>query len=559
MAERSLAQALRDADRLLWVGLALSLMLTLFVNTAVLVVPIYDMQLYDRVIQSHNLDTVMFLSLACFLGLVLYGLVDMLRSAALLAIADGIAERMSAPLLRHAIGLGLGGDAATSTQALRDIHLLRGFLGSGAVCVPLDAICGTLLLAVLFMLNPAYGFLGLGGASLLVLLNLLTDVLTRHELAAATLQRQRLAATLGERLRNPEVVDGLGMLPALGRRWVADHEAMLATLHHAHDKQHLLAGLAKIAKMLLQSGVMVVGAVMILGHATTPGSLMGANLLLNKLLGPFDALVGSWRQWALALSAWQRLHALRDGSGAALAGESDETAGLALTGVTLRVGEKGRALLSDINLHLQPGQMAAIIGPNGAGKSTLLRVFAGLLVPNSGTIRLDGVPLTATDRLRIGYLPQSVVLLEGSVAENISRFADAAAPVLAARQAGVHELIGRLPRGYDSELRPDAPAISGGQMQRIGLARALYGAPRLLVLDEPDASLDADGEAALRAALNSARAQGSMVVLTTHRPGLLAAMDLLVELQDGRIVATRAPAAPPAAAPAPRAMRMQPA
>jgi ABC-type protease/lipase transport system fused ATPase/permease subunit len=242
-----------------------------------------------------------------------------------------------------------------------------------------------------------------------------------------------------------------------------------------------------------------------------------------------------------------------------LAGESDETAGLALTGVTLRVGEKGRALLSDINLHLQPGQMAAIIGPNGAGKSTLLRVFAGLLVPNSGTIRLDGVPLTATDRLRIGYLPQSVVLLEGSVAENISRFADAAAPVLAARQAGVHELIGRLPRGYDSELRPDAPAISGGQMQRIGLARALYGAPRLLVLDEPDASLDADGEAALRAALNSARAQGSMVVLTTHRPGLLAAMDLLVELQDGRIVATRAPAAPPAAAPAPRAMRMQPA
>jgi ATP-binding cassette subfamily C protein len=441
---------------------------------------------------------------------------------------------------------------------MRDIHLLRGFLGSGTVCVPLDVICGMLLLAVLFMLNPAYGFLGLGGSALLVLLNLLTDVLTRHDLQAATLARQRLAGTLAERLRNPDVVEGLGMLPAIGRRWAHENQSVLAELHHAHDRAHVLAGLAKMAKMLLQAGVMVLGAVMILAHATTPGSLMGANLLLNKLLGPYDALVGSWRQWALAIAAWQRIRALSDPHVTTDADMNADVAqeGLSLTGITVREKRHNRVLLQDITLSLPPGRMLGVVGPNGAGKSTLLRLIAGLVAPSDGTLCLDGTPLQAVDRVKIGYLPQSVALLEGSVSDNIARFTDNGEPISAARAAGVHELVGRLPRGYDTELRPDAPVVSGGQLQRIALARALFGAPRLLVLDEPDASLDGEGEVALRAALTAARAQGSIVVLTTHRAGLLASMDLLLELKDGRVASLRAPER--TAAPA-HAIRMQPA
>jgi ATP-binding cassette subfamily C protein len=539
-----LRAALTLADRLLSRGMALCLLLTLFVDTAILVVPIYDMQLYDRVIQSHNLDTVLFLSLACLVGLVLYGLVDMLRSAALLAIADGIATRLNIPLLHHAVSNGLAGDISTSTQAMRDIHHVRNFLGSGTVCVPLDVICGILLLTILFLLHPAYGFLGLGGAALLVLLNLLTDVLTRDSLLKANMQRQRLANELSEQLRNPEITEGLGMLPAIGRSWAKQHAAALQQLHHAHDRAHVLASCSKMAKILLQAGVMVLGAIMILAHATTPGSLMGANLLLNKMLGPFDALVGSWRQWALALAAWRRIRTLRAPENELLpvvTADLTPTHGLVLADVTYRLPGQGRALLQGINLTVAPGQLLGVVGPNGAGKSTLLRLLAGLLRPTEGVICLDGVRLDSADRPAIGYLPQNVGLLDGTVGANIARFSDAEDAIEAARQAGVHELIGRLPQGYDTALGPDTNAMSGGQLQRIGLARALYDSPRLLVLDEPDASLDHAGEIALRSALLSTRARGAIIVLTTHRPALLEVMDRLIELQDGQIVSTTAP------------------
>jgi ATP-binding cassette subfamily C protein len=338
----------------------------------------------------------------------------------------------------------------------------------------------------------------------------------------------------------------------------------LAQLHHAHDRAHLLASFAKMAKILLQAGVMVLGAVMILDHRTTPGSLMGANLLLNKLLGPFDALVGSWRHWVLSLSAWRRIRSIATGpelspSEQALSPDSThsiDAPGLVLSQMSYCLPVQGRVLLRNVNLTLLPGQLVGVVGPNGAGKSTLLRLLVGLLAPTEGSIHLDGTSLAASDRRRIGYLPQNVGLLDGTVAENIRRFAESGDVIGPARQAGVHELIGRLPRGYDAELRPGAHALSGGQLQRVGLARALFGDPRLLVLDEPDASLDHEGEVALRSALLAARDRGCIVVLTTHRQGLLAAMDQLLEVQDGHVVAV----APPATGAADmREMKVQPA
>jgi ATP-binding cassette subfamily C protein len=560
---------LKDANGVFLKGMALCLLLTVFVDIAVLVVPIYDMQLYDRVIQSHNLDTVLALSFACLIGVAMYGLVDMLRSAALLAIADGIAARLHAPLLQNTIAQSLEGVAGGSLDAMRDIATVRGFLGSGAVCVPLDVIVGPLLLSVLFMLHPAYGFLAMFGASLLTFLNLLGDAAGRPGLLAANEQRQRLADQLTERLRDPEVTEGLGMLPAIGRRWAHQHEAALETLHHAHDRAHLFASASKMAKMLLSAGVMILGALMILGHTTTPGSLMGANLLLSKMLGPYEQLVTSWRQWALALAAWQRIRQMPE-AGDLPAGfghqigqpgmprrTPTDSAGLILQDVVYRPASLDRDLLKEISVTLAPGQALAVIGPNGAGKSTLLRVLAGLAEPTSGAIWLDGLPLSQLNRRNIGYLPQNVGLLDGTVGANIVRFSTGSDPIGAARQAGVHDMIGRLPRGYDTELRLDAPALSGGQLQRIGLARALFGQPRLLVLDEPDASLDSDGDGALRRAIQTARGQGSIIVMTTHRAALLSEMDLLLELREGRVVSLKKPA--PAPGTPPPGTRLQPA
>jgi ATP-binding cassette, subfamily C, type I secretion system permease/ATPase len=558
------APVLRHARRDLFVGMALCLLLTLFIDIAVLVVPIFDMQLYDRVLQSRNMDTVMLLSVACFTGLAIYGVLDLLRSAALLAISDALVLRLRTPLLRHAVACGLRGEGGGAAQAIRDVEEMRTFLASGAVCVPLDAICAPLLLAVLFMLHPAYGFLGVLGASVLVLLGVAMEAFARPKLTAATQVQQGLTGELARHLRDPEVSEGLGMLPAIGRRWLARHAQALQQLRHAHEIGHALEQSAKIARLLLAAGVMILGAVMILGRATTPGSLMGANLLLNKLLGPFDHLVGSWRHWGLALAAWRRIGMMDfDNPAQARTPAAGAEPGLALHNVSFALPRQTRPILDNVSIAVPAGLALAVVGANGAGKSTLLRLLAGLITPSAGQITLDGAPLVAGEH--IGYLPQGVALLDGTVGANIGRFvtdADVARhadAIAAARDAGVHELIGRLRLGYDTEIGADGASISGGQRQRIGLARALFGAPRLLVLDEPDASLDHEGDTALLAALATARARGSVVVITTHRPRLLAGVDLVLMLKEGRVHSLGPPPVTSESAPPARMARRQPA
>ncbi len=559
------APFVRHARRDLWAGLALCLLLTLFVDVAILVVPIFDMQLYDRVLQSRNMDTVAMLACACAAGLAIYGLLDLLRSAALLAIAEALARRLRAPLLRHAVGSGLAGDATAGAQTLRDIETLRGFLASGAVCVPLDALCAPLLLAVLFMLHPAFGWLATAGAAILVLLGAATDLFAKPGLAAAASQHHRINGELALQLRDRDVSEALGMQPAIARRWMARHAEALAQMHHAHARGHLLEGLSKLARLLMAAGVMVMGAVLILAHFVTPGALMGANLLLNKMLGPFDHLVASWRQWAVALAAWRRIGRLDLSPAAAASAPAtalEDAPGLVLRGVSFALS--GKPILAGLTLVVPPGTALGVLGVNGAGKSTLLRLLAGLLRPTEGDLLLDGAPLMPG--AHIGYLPQNVSLLSGTVGANISRFTEGtddtllhADAIVAARQAGVHDLIGRLRQGYETELLADGEGLSGGQRQRVALARALCGQPRLLILDEPDASIDHDGDTALLAALRAARAQGSIVVLTTHRPRLLDAMDVILVLKDGRMQSFAPPDRPQPMPAPPPALRMQPA
>jgi ATP-binding cassette subfamily C protein len=313
-------------------------------------------------------------------------------------------------------------------------------------------------------------------------------------------------------------------------------------MRHAGERSRRVAILAKIVRMGLQSGVMAMGAVLIISRQSSPGSLMGANLLLAKVLGPFDSLVSSWRRWIEARAAWQRISTLLSemdhAAEAKLETIGGET-GLVLDAVGFDAPVTGRKLLQDISVVLQPGTATALIGPNGAGKSTFMRLLVGVLPATRGEIRLDGVPVFSGDRGRIGYLPQGIHLLDGTISENVSRFDEAAtgAVIEAARAANVHDIIGRLRQGYDTRINRTVALLSGGQRQRIALARALYGNPRLLVLDEPDASLDHEGEAALLHAIDAARAAGAVIVVATHRPTLLAHMDYTLTLRDGRIKA----------------------
>ncbi len=531
----------RQVRRILGFGLGLGLLLTAFLNIAVLVVPIYDMQLYDRVLQSRNMDTLAVLSVACVAGLALYAVLEYLRSACLVAIGEAMGRQLNGAVLHEGVRRAAAGDSRAGPELVRDLNELQGFLASGAVAVPLDALCTPLLLAVLFMLHPAFGFLGIVGVATLVLTGLLAEWLVRPALLAAQERRTAAGQVLSRSLSDADLADGLGMLPAIGRHWAVRHGRALAGLDRASAQAQAVAGLSRLLRLMLQAAVMVLGAMLVLAGATTPGSLMGANLLIGRLLTPFDQLVGSWRHWVLAFAAWGRIDRLLAAEAVALpsALAAAAWAGLLVEGAALHAAD-GQVLLHDIDLRIPPGTLLAVTGPNGAGKTSLLRLLAGLAPPAAGAVLLDGVPVHGG--AGVGYLPQSVSLLDGSVAENIGRFEDDGlhAAVVAARCAEVHDLVGRMTRGYDTALVRNGAALSGGMRQRVGLARALCGSPRLLVLDEPDASLDAEGSAALLRALRSCCEDGAIAVVTSHRPALRDAADLVVTIQDGTM--TNAPA-----------------
>ena len=531
---------MRQIRRTLLAGFGLALGLTLLIDLAILVVPLYDMQLYDRVLMSHNMDTVLVLSLSCIIGLLFYAAFDYLRSTAFLAVADAVALRLNGPALEEGIRRAAGGDKRAGPQLARDVHELQSFLASGAVATPLDALCAPLFVTVLFMLHPAFGFLAVVGIAGLILAGLASEALLYPVLHRAQERRRSADHALSHGLSELEVTEGLGMLPAIARRWCLRYAHAVSALRHVSTVAETVAGLSRLMRFVLQASVMALGAVLIVRGQTTPGTLMGANLLMSKTFGPFDHLVGSCRTWLLARGAWQRLSALLPDATEECAAPSSVSTepGLLLRGVSFSVD--GRALLRDVDLHVPPGTLAVLRGPNGSGKTTLLRVLAGVVLPSQGTITLDGASVRGG--LDVGYLPQSVSLLDGTVAANIARLQDDLPRVIvAARQSAIHEQIGRLSAGYETPLSGNGGTLSGGMRQRVGLARALFGAPRLLLLDEPDANLDSAGSDALLRAIQECCAEGAIAVVISHRPALLRDADLVIEMADGRVAVAAAP------------------
>ncbi len=514
-----------------------------FVNVLHLGMPLYMIQVYDRVLSSRSMDTL--LALLMLIGVVLgFQLVlDVLRHRIFAVLGGRFTARLGTPVFEAAVETTLRDGPSLAASSVRDLADLRAFIVSGTIALPVDLLMTPLFLAVLFLLHPAYGLVGLSGALLLVLAAVGIEFAVRRPSARASATNGLVQAETAEAMRNAEVITAMGMLPALARRWRRSQGEAIEAVERGLRVARGLSSLVRTVRMAFQVGIITTGAVLVINDAATAGTIIAASTLTGRLLLPFEQLVDGWRQWVDAIGAAQRLRDITEAGATDRAGEGFEiaTGRLSADRLTYVPGAQGRPLLRNVSFEIASGELLGIVGPSGAGKSTLARMLVGIYRPTAGGVYLDGQSTFIHERAAFGratgYLPQESTLFTATIAENIARFGDGDMEgiVAAARAAGVHELIGSLPNGYATRLGGAGVQLSGGQKQRVALARALYGDPRLLVLDEPNSNLDAEGEAALVTAIDAARTRGATVIVVAQRMSILNRADRLLVLKDGAV------------------------
>ncbi|MEJ7929560.1 type I secretion system permease/ATPase [Ramlibacter sp. AN1015] len=515
---------------------------SLFINLLMLVPAIFMLQVFDRVLVSRSMDTLVVLALGAALGLALMVALDYVR-ARLQGVAGNVIADSLAPVVTRlsvAQGARLTGGRNTS-EGLRDVQALRSAFSAQGLLAVFDAPWLFFYVAVIWLAHPYLGMTALGAAALMLALTLVNDWITRKDIEA--LQRSAAAATryLETSLANAEIVQTLGMTDALLARWQRKNAEVAALQLPTARKTLGMAALTRGLRQAVQVGMLAVGAWLVISNQASPGVTIACTILLGRALAPVEQLVGSWKILSEARAAFGRLAQLLAADAAQDPSMELPTPRGQLIGRQLVYRAPGgeRLLLAGVSLQLEAGESLAIVGPSGAGKSTLLRLLTGVWQPTAGVVRLDGFDLSQWPREQIGpwlgYVPQDVELFAGSVADNIARLGlpDPAKVVQAAQRARVHEMIQSLPQGYDTMIDPRSALLSPGQRQRIALARALYGDPKLLVLDEPNSNLDGAGEAALAEALKALRGQVTVVVVT-HRSALVQHVDKMLVIEAGK-------------------------
>jgi PrtD family type I secretion system ABC transporter len=524
---------------------------SLLLNVAMLVPALYMTQVFDRVFASRSVETLVMLSALAALALVLMYGMDTLR-ARTLACAGRVLEERLAPValadaLRDAVRPGSG---RADTEALRDVARLRSFLGGPAIQSLMDAPWLPVYLLVITLMHPVLGGVAALGSLVLAALGVLTERLTRKP--QERLQKSaRVASRRADALtRNAEVIFGMGMGRSAVDAWRGDQEALLQLQAQLATRSARLAALARMLRQGLQVVMLGVGAWLVIGAGASPGVMVATTILLGRALQPLEQLVSGWKQQLEARGAWRRLSERRSASQAAAPLSLPTPSGrLDVERVVFGHEANRPALIKGAQFSLEAGESLGLIGPSASGKTTLARLLLGIWRPQAGTVRLDGADIGHWDRdalgTHLGYLPQDVELFAGTVAQNVARLGpvDDERVIAAARLAHAHDMILRLPQGYDTPIGDDGSRLSGGQRQRIALARALYGDPKLVVLDEPNANLDAEGDEALRAALRTLKERGTTVIVVGHRPALMASLDKIAVLKDGAVVAFAAAAA----------------
>lgn len=514
---------------------------SLFINILQLTFSIYMLQVYDKVLTSYNLSTLAVITLAAIICLVVMALLEWIRSRLLvragIAFDDMLGESvLFRSLLAAAAPEGIRGEQGSP----RDVQTLRNFLGGSAVFAFFDVPWMPIYFLLIFILHPLLGGVAVAGGILVLILGVGTERLTRKRLEAATKLNLHAARFTETAMRNASIVRALGMAGNVSRRWRKVNDAVIRLQTRASRAAGLIHAVSKALRVGLQVAIYAVGAYLTVQHQTTAGVMIAASIIMGRALAPIDQAMATYRQSLDALAAYKRLNAtLADPMTPSNMQLPEPRGEIAVENLFFTVGQ--RQVIRGMSFRMLAGQTLAVIGPSAAGKSTFCKLLLNIWQPTAGKVRIDGADIMNWDPERlgpfIGYLPQDVELFAGTVAENIARMGevDSGAVIEAARQAGVHEMILRLPRGYDTQIGEHGAALSGGQRQRIGLARALYGRPRLVVLDEPNSNLDDEGEASLRLAIQHLKRQGSTVVIVTHRPDILSLVDNIIVMQDGRI------------------------
>ncbi|MDB5540941.1 MAG: type secretion system permease/ATPase [Devosia sp.] len=517
------------------------------INVLALTGSIYMLQIYDRALASASVPTLVALSVIALALYAFQGVFDIIR-AQLLVRVGARADRLLAPIA-HRVGVDMprfGFSTAVALERGRDVDTLRGFLGSQGPIALFDLPWVPVYLIFVSFLHPLLGMLTMGGALVLALLTVTTELMSRKLTSAAQQAFVARNAVADSNARNAELLKAMGFAGAALDRFNRANREHLTLQTRASDIVGTFSGISRVLRMILQSALLGLGAYLAMEGQMSAGAIIAVSVASSRALAPIDMAIGNWKGVMAARQAFKRLREtmLAMGTPTKPMNLGTPSRTLKVEHITVAAPASGRVLLNDVSFELKAGQALGVVGPSAGGKTTLVRALTGIWSPLRGSVRLDDAETVHWDDgslgKHMGYLPQEVALLDETVAANISRLseqADSAAIVEAARAAGVHEMILRLPDGYETQLGPMGASLSAGQRQRIGLARALYGNPFLVVLDEPNSFLDADGEQALAAAIESVRRRGGIAIVVAHRLNVLAGVDLIAVIQDGRLAA----------------------
>ncbi|MDO8252682.1 MAG: type I secretion system permease/ATPase [Rhodoferax sp.] len=511
------------------------------INLMLLVPSLYMLQVYDRVLASRNETTLLMLTLMVLGAYLFMSALEFVRSFVLIRVGAQLDMKMNKRIYTAAFEQNLKKAGGNAGQALQDLTTIRQFLTGNALFAFFDAPWFPVYLAVIFLFNSSLGVFALCGTLVLIVLAYVNEVVSKKPLAEANSMAIAAGNLATNNLRNAEVIEAMGMLPNLMARWFKLHGRFLQLQAQASEKSGIISACTKFMRVSLQSLILGFGAVLVLDGKISGGMMVVSSILMGRTLSPVEQLIGVWKNWSSTRSAYWRLCELLAANPPRHAGMSlpKPRGQISLEAVTAGPPGSGVATIRNLSFTIEPGDVLGVIGSSGAGKSSLARLLVGVWPAAAGKVRLDGADVFQWNKDELGphmgYLPQDIELFAGTVSENIARFGevDSEKVVLAARRAGVHEMILQFPQGYDTPLGDGGSGLSGGQKQRIGLARAMYDDPSLLVLDEPNSNLDEFGEQALVAAIVDFRQRGKTVVLITHRSSAIGVTNKLLLLQNG--------------------------
>lgn len=513
-------------------------------NILMLLLPLYSLQVLDRVVSSRSVETLFMLTLITVIGFIFYGIFSALRTSLLNGVTQWLDNKLAPHLIEQSIIRSSMGVASQAGSYLRDLATIKTFISGGMLTTMLDIPWSMIFIFVIYMVSPVLGFITVGGIVVMLVFALINEYCTRVPVKQSIAHFARSQNFADMACRNAEAIESMGMMGNVVNLWKKTYEAGSEAQMKGAGRANIIQSVTRIVRMLVQIMITGVGAFLVLQHEMSVGGMIAGSILVGRAMGPFENAIGLWRQWISTRDGYARLQE------AMQQGQSLERGTLPLPAPEGRVSvealiftpPKSAPILKGVNFSMEPGEAIGIIGPSAAGKSTLAKLIIGLLPPTHGTVRLDGMETFKWYRANfgqyVGYLPQNVDLFPGTIKDNIARMdqnASMDAVVEAARRAHVHDMILRLPGGYETECGVGNLGLSPGQRQRIGLARALYGNPRFVVLDEPNLNLDGDGERALIEALVELKRSRISFIVVAHRPTIVSVVDKLIVMKGGLI------------------------